>query len=82
MTAPRGVTCAGRRNAVDGRRCKRNNRNQRRRGDLLGKVLKGVATKESAIKPEICRKTGLLMLEPTYKYLLLEDVGKIGKADL
>lgn len=43
-------------------------------GDLLGKVLKGVATKESAIKPEYVG-TGLLMLEPTYKYLLLEDVG-------
>lgn len=42
-------------------------------GDLVGKVLKGVATKESIIKPEYVGN-GLLMLEPTYKYLLLEDV--------
>lgn len=42
-------------------------------GDLFGKVVKGIATKESAIKPEYVG-SGYLMLEPTYKYLLLEDV--------
>lgn len=44
-------------------------------GDLVGKVFKGAVTKESAIKPEYVG-SGYLMLEPTYKYLLLEDVGK------
>lgn len=43
-------------------------------GDLLGKMFKGAATGESAVKPEY-RGNGYLMLEPTYKYLLLEDVG-------
>lgn len=42
-------------------------------GDFVGKVAKGWATKESAIKPEYVG-SGYLMLEPTYKYLLLEDV--------
>lgn len=42
-------------------------------GDLLGKMLKSAATNESAIKPEY-QGSGVLMLEPTYKYILLEDV--------
>lgn len=42
-------------------------------GDFVGKLFKGAATGESAIKPEY-RGTGYLMLEPTYKYLLLEEV--------
>ncbi len=42
-------------------------------GDFFGKALKGVVTKESAIKPEYTGD-GILVLEPTYKYLLLEDV--------
>lgn len=42
-------------------------------GDLLGKIFKGAATGESAIKPEY-EGFGYLMLEPTYKYLMLEDV--------
>ena len=42
-------------------------------GDLIGKLAKGMATKESAIKPEY-RGEGYLMLEPTYKYILLENV--------
>lgn len=43
-------------------------------GDLFGKMLKGAASKESTIKPEY-QGSGYLMLEPTYKYLLLEDIG-------
>ncbi len=42
-------------------------------GDLLGKVVKGAVTKGSAIKPEYVGN-GILVLEPTYKYLLLVDV--------
>ena len=42
-------------------------------GDLASKIFKGAATGESAIKPEYVG-SGYLMLEPTYKYLLLEDV--------
>lgn len=43
-------------------------------GDLMGKMFKGALTKEGAIKPEY-QGSGYIMLEPTYKYLLLEDVG-------
>lgn len=43
-------------------------------GDFMGKMFKGALTKEGAIKPEY-QGTGYIMLEPTYKYLLLEDVG-------
>ena len=46
-------------------------------GDFLGKMVKGMVTKESAIKPEYVGD-GLLMLEPTYKHLLLEDVASWG----
>lgn len=46
-------------------------------GDFLGKAIKGAATKESAIKPKY-RGTGLLMLEPTYKHLLIEDLSTWG----
>lgn len=44
-------------------------------GDALKKVVKGKVTKESAVKPEYTGE-GFLVLEPTYKYLLIEDVGK------
>ena len=43
-------------------------------GDFLGKALKASVTKESAAKPKYFG-TGLLALEPTYSYLLIEDVG-------
>lgn len=43
-------------------------------GDLFGKAIKGKMTGESAIKPEYVGN-GMLMLEPTYKYILLEDIG-------
>ena len=42
-------------------------------GDLFGKALSSKVTKESTIKPKYQGK-GLLMLEPTYKYILLEEV--------
>lgn len=42
-------------------------------GDLFGKMLKGAVTNESAIKPKYTG-TGTLMLEPTYKHLIIEDV--------
>lgn len=41
-------------------------------GDLFGKALRGSVTGESAIKPEYTGN-GLLVLEPTYKYILLID---------
>lgn len=46
-------------------------------GDLLGKLVKGAVTKESAVKPEY-NGTGLLVLEPTYKYIILQDVASWG----
>lgn len=46
-------------------------------GDLLGKMVKGAVTKESAIKP-VYTGTGIVALEPTYKYLILCDVGEWG----
>ncbi len=42
-------------------------------GDLLGKALKGAVTKESAVKP-IYKGKGILVLEPTYRHILLEDL--------
>ncbi|MVX64792.1 AIM24 family protein [Clostridium chromiireducens] len=44
-------------------------------GDLLGKALSSKVTKESAIKPKY-QGNGLLMLEPTYKHILLEEVSE------
>lgn len=46
-------------------------------GDFLGKAFSGAVTKESAIKP-MYKGNGLLMLEPTYKHILLEDVASWG----
>ena len=46
-------------------------------GDFLGKALKGSVTKESTVKPKY-KGTGTLMLEPTYKHLLIEDVSAWG----
>ncbi|MBQ2938435.1 MAG: AIM24 family protein [Clostridia bacterium] len=42
-------------------------------GDLLGKAIKGSVTKEGTVKPKY-KGTGTLVLEPTYKHILLEDV--------
>ena len=41
--------------------------------DFLGKALKGIATGESTAKP-IYQGNGYVMFEPTYKYIILEDV--------
>ena len=41
-------------------------------GDFFGKALRGSVTGESAIKPEYTG-SGILVLEPTYKHILLID---------
>lgn len=46
-------------------------------GDFLGKMIKGAVTKESAVKPEYTGK-GFVVLEPTYKYLILQDLADWG----
>lgn len=46
-------------------------------GDLLGKALRGSVTGESAIKPEYTGD-GTLVLEPTYKHIILVDVAEWG----
>lgn len=42
-------------------------------GDLLGKAVRGKVSGESAIKPEY-KGSGTLVLEPTYKHILLLDL--------
>ena len=44
-------------------------------GDLIGKAFSAKVTKESAIKPKY-EGTGFLMLEPTYKHILLEEISE------
>lgn len=46
-------------------------------GDFVTKAFRGAVTKESAIKPEYTG-TGVLVTEPTYRYLLLVDVAEWG----
>lgn len=46
-------------------------------GDLFGKTLRGSVTGESAIKPEYTGN-GTLVLEPTYKHILLLDTAEWG----
>lgn len=46
-------------------------------GDLFGKAVKGKLTNESMMKPEY-EGDGILVLEPTHKYILLIDVGEWG----
>lgn len=46
-------------------------------GALIGKFFKGAVTKESAVKPEY-RGNGFLVLEPTYKHILLMDLEEWG----
>ena len=50
-------------------------------GDFLGKALKGAVTKETAVKPKYVGE-GCLVLEPTYKYIILADIGKWGSAGM
>ena len=47
-------------------------------GDFVGKMVKGAITKETAVKPEYVGN-GILVLEPTSKYLILVDVGSWGE---
>lgn len=47
-------------------------------GDMFGKMLSSAVTKESAVKPEY-QGTGYLMLEPTYKHIILLDVAEWGQ---
>ena len=44
-------------------------------GDFLGKMVKGAVTKESGVKP-VYKGTGIVALEPTYKYLIPINVGE------
>jgi uncharacterized protein (AIM24 family) len=46
-------------------------------GDLFGKAVRGKATGESAIKPEYTGD-GILVLEPTYRHLILMDAADWG----
>ena len=45
------------------------------------KSLLGAVTKETAVKPEYVGE-GCLVLEPTYKYIILTDIGKWGPAGM
>jgi uncharacterized protein (AIM24 family) len=45
--------------------------------DFLGKAIKSVATNESTVKP-IFSGNGQLMLEPTFRYIILEDLSTWG----
>ncbi len=47
-------------------------------GDFLSKAFKNMGTGESISKPEYTG-TGYLMLEPTYRYILIEDVETWGE---
>lgn len=47
-------------------------------GDFLGKAWKNLGTGESVSKPEYTG-CGYLMLEPTYRYILIEDVASWGE---
>ncbi|PWG59978.1 AIM24 family protein [Bifidobacterium catulorum] len=44
-------------------------------GDFIGKMARGAVTKESAIKPEYVG-TGVVVLEPTYRHILLINPGR------
>ncbi len=48
-------------------------------GDLLGKAVRGKANGDSAIKPEYTGD-GMLVLEPTYKHLILMDAADWGNS--
>lgn len=44
-------------------------------GDLFGKAIKGAVTKEAAVKPKY-KGNGILVLEPTYRHIILEDLSE------
>lgn len=43
-------------------------------GNMFGKALSGMATGEKAARPEY-KGTGMLVLEPTFKYIILQELG-------
>lgn len=50
-------------------------------GDLFGKAIKSAVTKETAVKPEYSGE-GCLVLEPTYKYIILKDIAEWGASGM
>ena len=46
-------------------------------GNFIGKMASAAVTKETAVKPEYSGK-GVMMLEPTYRHILLVDVSEWG----
>lgn len=50
-------------------------------GDFAKKMFRGAVTDETAIKPEYTG-TGVLVTEPTYKHLIIQDLDDWGKAML
>ena len=46
-------------------------------GNFIGKMASAAVTKETAVKPEY-RGMGVMMLEPTYRHILLVDVAEWG----
>lgn len=44
-------------------------------GDFIGKAIKGAVTKESTVKP-IYKGKGILVLEPTYRHIMLENLSE------
>ena len=46
-------------------------------GDFLGKIVSAAVTNESAVKP-LDQGNGKMMLEPTYRYIILLDVSEWG----
>lgn len=46
-------------------------------GNLMGKMIKGAVTGESAVKP-LYQGSGYLMLEPTYNYIIVENIASWG----
>lgn len=50
-------------------------------GDLFGKFVRGAVTGEAAIKPEY-KGNGMIVLEPTHKHIILQDVATWGAAGM
>ena len=50
-------------------------------GDLFGKMVRGAVTGEKAIKPEY-RGNGLIVLEPTHKHIILQNVASWGASGM
>lgn len=49
-------------------------------GDLIGKAVSAKVTKETTIKPKYtCKTEGAIILEPTYKHIIIEDVASWGE---